>query len=250
MLHANCIYLRIKRLRSVLGLASDEKKVLSEKVYQSVLQLIFTGKLQSGTRIYEEKVTQELGVSRTPVREALLRLSTEGLIKIYPNRYMEVISFNQKDMEDIGVVRINIDTLAALLCVENGRNADFLQLKMIAEECREKSNDEDIVAMIELDSNFHMKLAEISGNSIVEKMQRELYYRVRLLQLKTYSNIADSIKEIDSNFSMKDYLMKRTEGHFNIVDALYKRDQQHIRQCIYEHLSPFYNITKPLDFFI
>lgn len=206
-----------------------QNEVLSERVYQQVLDLIMTKSIKCGERIPEEKIAQMLGISRTPIREAMRRLSNEGIVNIYPKRYAEVVTIDDKLIKDLGTVRITMDTLAALLAIDHGSNSDFMELKRIADNCREAAVRGDINERIKLDSSFHTELTEISGNPILVKMQKELYLKVSLVQVIKYKDIEDSIK--------------RVEGHYKIIDALLKRDTNAVIQSIQEHLGRFYSLT-------
>ncbi len=203
-----------------------QNQVLSETVYQQVLDLIMTKRIQCGERISEERIAQMLGISRTPIREAMRRLSNEGIVNIYPKRYAEVVTIDETFIKDLGTVRITMDTLAALLAIDHGSNNDFLELKDIADKCMAAAQRGDINERIRLDSSFHTQLTEISGNPILVKMQKELYLKVSLVQVIKYKDIEDSVK--------------RVEGHFAIIDALLKRDTRAVIKSIQDHLGAFY----------
>ena len=78
--------------------------------------------LKPGDRIPENKIAQQFGISRTPIREALRRLANDGVINIYPNRYAEVITIDPEYVSQIGQARIAIDTMLAKLAVYYGNN--------------------------------------------------------------------------------------------------------------------------------
>lgn len=202
---------------------------LAEVVYEHVKDMILRKQILCGERIPEEKIAKQLGISRTPIREALRRLSNEGLINIYPNRFAEVITFDEQSIKDLGVIRIGLDTLAAQLAIQNGSNADFFKLREIADQCHQAAVDGDMFNRIKLDCDFHLMLSQIAGNPALMKFQKELYLKVRLLQATKYKDIDDSLKKI--------------EHHQVIVDNLMERNVDEVIKQIQKHLVEFYNIN-------
>lgn len=209
-------------------MVSEGETVLSEIAYEQILQMILTQEIRCGEKIPEEKITQMLGMSRTPIREAIRRLANEGIVILYPKRHAEVICFDEKSIQDVGLLRIALDTLAAKLAILHGSNADFTQLQQIADACYQAAKSGDLYRRIKLDCDFHLFMTKISGNKILLKVQKELYLKVQLIQALKYTNIEESLK--------------RVEGHFPIIDGLFSRDEKLVVQCVYNHLASFYQI--------
>ena len=209
-------------------MVSEGDTVLSETAYEQILQMILRQEIRCGEKIPEEKITQMLGMSRTPIREAIRRLANEGIVNLYPKRHAEVISFDEKAIKDVGLLRIALDTLAARLAILHGSNADFSQLKAIADACYQAARSGDLYRRIKLDCDFHLYMTEISGNQILLKVQKELYLKVQLIQAIKYTGIEESLK--------------RVEGHFSILDGLFSRDEDIVVQSVYNHLASFYQI--------
>lgn len=129
--------------------------------------MILTRQIKCGGKIQEQKIEKELGVSRTPVREVVRRLSNEGIVILYPNRHAKVISFNEKNIKDLGMVRITMDYLAGQLAINNGSNRNFDELAKILEQCKEAHKNSNLFEQIQFDSQFHMKLVDISENQVL-----------------------------------------------------------------------------------
>jgi len=211
---------------------SDPKfvgKNLSVLVHEYIKSMILDKQIQCGEKLQEEKIALQLGVSRTPIREALRKLSMQGLVNIYPNRHAEVISFSDKEIKDLGLLRINMDCLAAQYAVQYGSNADFLNLRIIAEECREAAMQGDMFNRIKKDCDFHIELTKIGNNDFLLKVQKELYLKIQLLQATKYLDVQDSLKKI--------------EHHDLIVEALFERNTGKVLKHIVSHLSSFYGIS-------
>lgn len=207
-------------------LTKGSKVSLGETVYQYILKMLLTGEIACGERIPEDSLALRLGISRTPIREALRRLHGEGLINIYPKRFAEVISFTQEDIRNLGIIRLNQDILAAQLAIYNGSNADFDRLQGMSEQCRYYNGQDDMYMKIKADSDFHLMLSEISGNPLLHDMQKTLYKKVSLLMA------ARGAEE-----SCKIGL------HDDIVRGLKERDVELVVTSLTQHLSGFYHIS-------
>jgi len=205
--------------------------VLSEKVYDQILEMILTQQIRCGEKISEEKITQMLGVSRTPIREAIRRLASEGLVNLYPKRFAEVISFDDGSIRHLGTIRIALDTLAGQLAILYGSNADFMKLRHIAEQCYAAGQRGDTFGRIRLDCDFHLMLAEIARNPILIKFQKELYMRVYLVLATRDVGVEEGLRRI--------------KGHNAIIEGLLARDEEAVINSIHDHLSMFYQVDVP-----
>jgi DNA-binding GntR family transcriptional regulator len=208
-----------------------------QSTYEYILNLIMTRQLMPGERVPELRIARELGISRTPVRDAMRQLANEGLIEIFPNRFAQVAQYDPDAIQDIGVLRIAVDTMAVKLASLYGSQADFLQLRQIAQNCHDAMEAGEVKLRRKYDSDFHLKLSTISKNELLAKFQKELYMRVQFFILH-HHNPADNEK-------------KQLKQHFEIVDALMAHDEAAAVAIICDHLSSFYNMRDrfPQDFF-
>ena len=102
-----------------MGKIKDERKFLRDLVYEKLQQSLLEEKFNPGDKITEKEIAEELGVSRTPVREALYRLAATGLIKIIPHRGFIVSKWTVKELKDVMAVRMLLEKLAKKLAIEN-----------------------------------------------------------------------------------------------------------------------------------
>ena len=209
-------------------MSGDGNQTSAQTAYEQILQMILTRKIRSGEKLTEERLTDLLGVSRTPVREAIRKLADAGMVVVYPNRQSEVVTLNEAAIQELGTVRMALDVLAAQLAVLNGSNADFMRLRKIADACYEAAKQGDIYERIRLDCDFHLMLTEIGRNSVLLTMQRQLYLKVQLVQAEKYIDVEDSLKKI--------------EGHNSIIETLFSRNEERVIRTLQEHLSSFYNV--------
>lgn len=155
---------------------------LSDSVYQYLLDMILNMEIKPGDRIPEAKIATQLGISRTPIRDAMLQLANDGIINVYPNRFAEVACWDEERVKQIGVMRIQMDNLAVRLAVHYGSNAEFLQMFDHAILCLEAAKAGDMVTRIKEDCAFHLELSVISKNQYLIDFQRRNYLRIEFLQ--------------------------------------------------------------------
>lgn len=212
-------------------------KMLSQTAYQYILDLIMTKQLLPNDRVPEAAVAQKFQISRTPVRDAMQQLANEGLLEIFPNRFVQVKEYTPEEVIDIGALRLAMDTLSVKLASLFGSRADFLRLDEIAAECEKASRAGDEQLRRELDCKFHLTLTEITGNAILIKFQKELYQRIQYIMLCHPNTVEREEAHIHQ--------------HHQIAQALIDNNTDEALDLIRDHLTSFYNLgTKyPKDFF-
>lgn len=207
-------------------------------VYEKICGLILSGELKPGEKLSEVKLAEQLGVSRTPVREALRQLARSGLINLFPKRFVQVANYTDKDLREIGTLRISLDLLALKLAMYYGSKADFLKLRDIAVKCYEAGCAGEKELHARYDSDFHRELARLSQNPFVIKYMDELALLIRYIVTTHY----DLMQKEDS---------KQLKEHFVIVDAMLAGDEQGASEALLHHLLSFYHLDQyyPEHFF-
>jgi DNA-binding GntR family transcriptional regulator len=139
---------------------------LAERTYEAIKSAILVNRLPPGTPLSVPELARQLGVSRSPVREAVQRLIYDGLATHAPNRGAEVSTVDIDDLRQLYLVREQLEGLAALLATEHLDADSLAELRGILAEHEEALGEdaEDISAHIELDRRFHRTLRELAGN--------------------------------------------------------------------------------------
>lgn len=137
---------------------------LRVQVFKAIENAVLNGEFKAGDSLNELKISSELGVSRTPVREALMQLELEGLVKNIPNKGAVVIGVSEKDIEDIYAVRIRIEGLAAKLCAENISEEELDALQKIVDLQEFYLSKNDAEQIWRLDGDFHKLIYNASQN--------------------------------------------------------------------------------------
>ncbi len=210
---------------------------LTRPTYDHILNLIMTKQLMPGDHIPELKISEEFGISRTPVRDALKQLANDGLVDIYPNRFVKVSEYDSKAILDIAISRIALEKMVVKLASLYGSQADFLRLKSIALLCHDALASSDILGRLKHDCDFHSELAMLSRNDLIIKYQKELYLRVKFIILHEPNLVKEEKTQLDH--------------HLELVDALMNHDDAKAQSIVVKHLSSFYKLKDqfPLDFF-
>ena len=173
---------------------SDKLKVnmneylpLRDVVFNTLRQAIITGEFAPGERLMEIALANRLGVSRTPVREAIRKLELEGLVVMIPRKGAEVAKITEKDLRDVLEVRSSLEELAAELATERMNEEIKEKLEKALDDFKKAIDSEDNAAIADSDVEFHDIIFEATGNArliqIISNL-REQMYRYRLEYVK------------------------------------------------------------------
>ena len=133
----------------------NEYLPLRDVVYNTLRQAILRGELKPGERLMEIQLANKLGVSRTPVREAIRKLELDGLVLMIPRKGAEVADISEKSLKDVLEVRKALEELAVQLTCEKISKAQIAELKQAAEEFKKILKSNDITQIAEADVRFH-----------------------------------------------------------------------------------------------
>lgn len=172
----------------MLNFDIQNHRPLREIVYEELKLLILTGKISPGMRLMEEELAEDMGVSRTPIREAIRKLEKEGLITIEPRRGAYVSQISTKDMVEILEVRQNMEGLAAELAAQRMSEEDKEKLGNIAKAYEEAVAAGDMAEMIRCDTAFHHIIVEATQNKILIQMVEQLQEMVLRFRYIYYDN--------------------------------------------------------------
>jgi DNA-binding GntR family transcriptional regulator len=160
---------------------------LSDQVYNHIKQMILAGELKGGDRVPEERVGQQFGVSRTPIREALKRLEEYGLIRVKPRSSSEVVRITHEEAEQIALIRAHLEDLAVLLLTQRAPDAwDSSGIQQYARECQEMLDADDIGGAFERDSRLHLEIVRQTGNTHLYDIFEKLDAKVQLSRLEIH----------------------------------------------------------------
>jgi DNA-binding GntR family transcriptional regulator len=174
----------------------NEYLPLRDIVFQTLRKAILTGELEPGERLMETQLGEKLGVSRTPIREAIRKLELEGLVTMVPRKGAQVAQFTEKDIEDVLQVRATLEALAARLATKNMDDRAFLKLQLAIAEYEYAEREHDIEVMIEKDVEFHETIFNATKNEKLIQLFNSLgeqVHRYRVAYLKN-SQEGDAVR--------------------------------------------------------
>ena len=188
----------------------EDNYSLSARVFHLIREDILSGKYDKDEELKEKTIGEELGVSRTPVREALRQLELEGLVTIIPNKGAYVVGISQKDIKDIYDIRSRLEGLCARWATENITKEQLDELEeniFLSDFHASKGNAEQLV---ELDNRVHEILYIASGSRELRHVLSDFHhYAMRVRKI----TLSDKTRAVDSN-----------NEHHQIVEALKKQD--------------------------
>lgn len=206
-----------------LKLNMNEYLPLRDVVFNTLREAILKGDLKPGERLMELQLASQLGVSRTPIREAIRMLEQEGLAVTMPRKGAEVAKMTLKGMEDVLEIRAALDELASQLACERMTEAQMERLQARKADFEKSLATGNVKAIAEADVNFHDVIYEATGNPKLVNMLnnlREQIYRYRVEYLKDEKNYPKLIEE-----------------HEAIYQALIQRNKEAARVSIGEHVE-------------
>jgi len=192
-------------------------------VYNDLLRLISSGAFDAGSRLDEQRIADELGVSRTPLREAITQLVRDGIVENRPYRGNFVRVFTAKEVFDLYEVRKGLESMAVRVAMPHLTEHSIAHLREILKEIDVALRANDLEAYGLADQQFHDAIAQLSDNRTLVTMLNELRGQVQLI--RTMANQNPDVVEITA--------MERPE----IVDAMADGDVERATQLMEEHIE-------------
>ena len=173
----------------MLNFDAHSHRPLREIVYEELKMQILTGKITPGTRMMEVELAESMGVSRTPIREAIKQLEKEGLVTIEPRKGAYASQISVKDMVDILEVRQDMEGLAAHMAAYRMTPKQMKQLEAISIGYNKAVEDSNMMDMIKYDTEFHNLIVESCNNNILKMMIDQLQELLLRFRYVYYDNI-------------------------------------------------------------
>ncbi|HZX46940.1 MAG TPA: GntR family transcriptional regulator [Clostridia bacterium] len=195
---------------------------LREKIFLKLRQDILDGKYKAGDSLVELKLAEEMGVSRTPVREAIRQLELEGLVFSIPNKGVFVEGITSQDIEDIYAIRECMEGLAARWAIERMDDQSLKELENLCELMEFYTGKGDLDRVGELNSEFHDLIFESTKSKPLKQILSDFQYyigNIRLASLKSPGRAEQSLNE-----------------HKAIVEAFKDRDAERGERVLVEHI--------------
>lgn len=201
----------------------NEYLPLRDIVFQTLRKAILSGELEPGERLMEIQLGEKLGVSRTPIREAIRKLELEGLVVMVPRKGAQVAQFTEKDIQDVLEVREALESLAAKIACKRMDDRSFLKLQLAITEYDYAARDKDIETMIEKDVEFHETIFNATQNDKLIQLFNNLKEQVHRYRVAYLKNTGES-ELVHSE-------------HLELLEALKKRDEVLAQSIASKHIQ-------------
>lgn len=223
-----------------LKVATDEYLPLRDVVFKTLRQAILMGELKPGQRLMEIQLANQLGVSRTPIREAMRKLELEGLVVMIPRKGAQVARINQKGLHDALEVRSALEALAVELACQRITTEELQQLEISLENFRVAIHGKDLSVIADRDVEFHDIIFAATKNerliAILSNL-REQIYRYRVEYLKDYNSHKGLLAEHETIFEAlcthnvelaKDTIASHIYNQAMTVSRIIEEEEKHL----------------------
>ena len=205
------------------GIKVSKRKSLREEVYESLKKSILHGKLRGGQRLIEETLANQIGISRTPVREAFHKLERDDLVTRLPKGGFAVREFTKEDVEEIFGIRSALESYASYLASLHITLEKVSQLEKKVKELEDAMEKRDDEKFIQLNTEFHdLIYKSCKSKKLIEMINnfRDYFYRYRSALIHT---------EKGMNYSIED--------HRRMLEAMKKKNPRLVERLVRNHLA-------------
>jgi DNA-binding GntR family transcriptional regulator len=199
-----------------------EARPTRERVLEKLRQAILSGRFQPGQRLVERELVEQLGVSRTPIREALRKLELEGLVTTVPYKGPVVTRPTLRDAQELYEVRAALEGQATALLARCARPEDVERLEQHVRAAEEAVRAGDVQAVLAANNAFHDELAGRCGNALLESLIDNLRNRIILLRVESLSAPGRPPRSVAE--------------HREIVDHVRAHDPEGARRAMEQHI--------------
>jgi DNA-binding GntR family transcriptional regulator len=193
-----------------------------DRAIDAIRERVLVGEFAGGERLGEVELASELGMSRTPVRQALLRLAAEGLVEVAPNRGARVVARSSEELEYVFELRARLEGLAARQAAVRATTEQLDRLDEIANTLRTHSARREMSVVTELNSLFHATIIEIAASAALASSVSGLLYAS--VMARTQDSFDDAAAQRSANH------------HIEIVAALRMNDPDWAESVMHSHL--------------
>ncbi len=212
------------------GVQPIRRASLHQEVVHRVREMIFEGDLAPGARVPERMLCERFGISRTPLREALMVLAAEGVIDLSPHRGATVSKLSPEELDDMFQVMESLEGLAGELACARITDAEIEEIRAMHGEMRAHYDRGERLAYFQLNQRIHHRLVEVARNPVLLDVYTGLSGRIRR---------ARYLANMDS-----DRWRQAIEEHEEILATLAARDGARLSQVLKDHLQHKYDVLR------
>lgn len=205
----------------------------AEAVYRETRWRIITGAIPPGTAVNQAELAAEFGVSQTPVREALLRLESEGLVVFVAHSMVRVSPLDLQELDELYAIRVNLDSFAGQLAAANCTQEDVVRLKGLLAS----NTGADLGERLHRNLEFHRSIYRASGNKQLTRLLDQLWDRTERYRIVLVANEADSQQYQRSHSD---------DDHWAIATALFEGDGEKVAGLLSRHVQQSHDLIRSM----
>lgn len=195
-----------------------KRTFMRDEAYNTLQEWIVLGELEPDAKLKDQELSEMLGISRTPVREALLKLEDEGLVVTKANRWTQVAPINPVEAENIYSIGWTLECLALEQGTAFISSKDIAELEALNERFYRILRSDDKLAAIQADNEFHNKIIQLSGNAELTKILEGVKVKIKRMELHYFRL---NVRKLSSY-----------EEHKQIIDALKRKNPDQAKEAL------------------
>jgi len=209
---------------------------LVNRAYQELKRIILEHQIPQGGKLNEIELAAALGISRTPVREAINRLGKEGLVEIFPQRGAFVIQYSEKDIFELFLIRENLEGLAAYLAAERVTEQDLTRLESCIRGFREPYSKRDVQRYAREDFKFHQTIVLLSDARRLINLIAGLHDHIRIFRLTPIGLSSRMKTSLIEHQKLLEALKSKDPGE---ADRRMRLHIRHVRDGVMDNIKLF-----------
>lgn len=206
----------------VLESSISDHQPLPDKIADYIRETIIVGKLKPGEKISEAKLAEELRISRTPIREAIRMLESEGFVSIIPRRGTVVSDFSFADLYEYFQIKACLEAFSAFLAAPRMTERDINRLRRLNEEEKAAIASQDFVKFMRIHEDFHQLFINKSGNEKLKKLNDQMMVHIKRLQ--------------GFFLQQPDIFIHCAKIHGDVIEAFSRHDGPRVRQLVEDNI--------------
>jgi DNA-binding GntR family transcriptional regulator len=204
-------------------LVIKSEKTIRRKIYEHLREQLLSGEIQPHQHLIEARIAQNIGTSRTPVREALHSLELEGLIESIPRVGYVVNPISGEEVEEICEIRAAVEGLAARWAMEKGHQKLVEELERNISLSEDKVSKRDVRAFVDMDAQFHEIISKFSGSKRLLELAQTLRRHMLRYRMQSIYSVDNVLRAID--------------GHKGILRAIERVNLEEVNKAIRHHME-------------
>ncbi|HEV3491553.1 MAG TPA: GntR family transcriptional regulator [Reyranella sp.] len=216
----------------------DSRETFKDKAYTALRNLIVSSDVyrsRTDIRLDERQLAQDFGISRTPVREAMVQLEREGFVRSVPRRGVYVVRKTKSEVIELIQAWAALESMAARLLTQSASDADIAGLRRMFTTFEGDKLHAKLDEYSEVNINFHQTIIELSGNQVLIRLAENLFTHMRMIR--------------GSTIGEDDRVERSIRDHMNIIHALEARDTERAEDLVRQHaLGLAEHVAKHVDY--